>query len=89
MLAQQLADRGANAEVTYIDVSRAALGIARARARARRLRNVRFLRASLFDAGRTGRSTTSIAAVSSTISTTRRPGCARWRRRWPTAAGWG
>ena len=54
MLAQQLADRGANAEITYVDVSRAALGIARARARARRLRNVRFLRASLFDVGAHG-----------------------------------
>lgn len=54
MLAQQLADRSANAEVTYVDVSRAALGVARARARARRLRNVRFLRASLFDAGANG-----------------------------------
>ena len=49
MLAQQLADRGIAATVTYIDVSRAAMRVARARARARRLGNVRFVHASLLD----------------------------------------
>lgn len=53
MLARQLADRGADAELVYIDVSRAAMRVARARAAARRLRNVRFVRASLLElAGR-------------------------------------
>ncbi len=54
MLAQQLADRGANAELTYIDVSTAAMRVARARARMRRLRNLRFVRASLFDLAKLG-----------------------------------
>ena len=49
MLAQQLADRGAGAEVTWLDISRAAMRIAQARARARRLRNIRFVRASLLE----------------------------------------
>ena len=50
MLAQQLADRGASATITCVDVSRAALRIAQARARARRLRNIRFVRAPLEEA---------------------------------------
>ena len=49
MMGQQLSDRGADAEVLHVDLSRASLKIAQARVRARRLRNVRFLRASLFD----------------------------------------
>jgi SAM-dependent methyltransferase len=49
MLAQQLADAGADAEVVYLDVARAAQRIAKARARARGLRNVRFVEGSLLD----------------------------------------
>ena len=49
MMGQQLSDRGADAEILHVDLSRASLKIAQARVRARRLRNVRFLRASLFD----------------------------------------
>lgn len=47
MLAQQLADVGGPGEVVYIDLSGAARHIAEARARARRLTNIRFLRLSL------------------------------------------
>ena len=54
MLAQQLADRGADALVTWLDLSRAAMRIAQARARARRLRNIRFVRASLLEIGARG-----------------------------------
>ena len=42
MLAQQLADAGVGGEVLYTDLSRAARAIAEARARARRLTNIRF-----------------------------------------------
>lgn len=49
MLAQQLADRGAPAEVECLDLSDAALALAEARAKARRLGNIRFRRASLLD----------------------------------------
>ncbi|MEE8245779.1 MAG: class I SAM-dependent methyltransferase [Alphaproteobacteria bacterium] len=49
MLAQQLAWRGSPAEIVYLDVSGASLEVARARAAARNLANVRFLRGSLFD----------------------------------------
>ena len=49
MMAQQLSDRGAGGEVLHVDLSRASLKIAQGRIRARRLRNVRFRRASLFD----------------------------------------
>ncbi|MFQ5985165.1 MAG: class I SAM-dependent methyltransferase [Alphaproteobacteria bacterium] len=54
MLAQQLAWRGSPAEVVYIDVSRAAMRIAEARARARGLKNVRFLHGSLLDLTKMG-----------------------------------
>lgn len=47
MLAQQLRDRRCPGEVVYVDVSRAAMGIAEARARARGLANVRFHRLSI------------------------------------------
>jgi SAM-dependent methyltransferase len=46
MLAQQLADRG-EGEVTYLDISAAALAIARARAEARGLANIHFHQGSL------------------------------------------
>ena len=49
MLAQQLADAGGEAEVVYLDVSTASLAIARARAQARGLGNIRFLNESLLD----------------------------------------
>jgi SAM-dependent methyltransferase len=52
MLAQQLADAGREAEVVYLDVSTASLAIARARADARGLSNVRFLNESLLDLDR-------------------------------------
>ncbi len=48
MLAQQLADRGPG-EVVYLDVSGAALEVARARVDARDLANVTFLRGSLLE----------------------------------------
>ena len=54
MLAQQLADAGVPAEVVYVDVSLAAGAIARDRARARGLRNIRFERCSLLDLGGAG-----------------------------------
>ncbi len=54
MLAQQLADRARNeggpeGEVVYLDVSTASRAVAEARIRARGLRNVRFVEASLVD----------------------------------------
>lgn len=51
MLAQQLADAGANdAEITYVDLSTASREIAEARARARKLTNIVFHTGSLLDA---------------------------------------
>jgi SAM-dependent methyltransferase len=49
MLAQQLASAGRPATVTYLDRSEAAMTIARARAEARGLTNIRFERGSLLD----------------------------------------
>ncbi len=49
MLAQQLAWRSSPAEIVCLDVSRAALAVAEARAKARGLGNVRFLQGSLLD----------------------------------------
>jgi SAM-dependent methyltransferase len=49
MLAQQLSDMGAPAELTYLDLSTAARKIAEARAKARGLANIRFLTGSLLD----------------------------------------
>ena len=49
MLAQHLADRGEGGEVAYLDMSAASMAIARARAEARGLTNLRFLRGSLLD----------------------------------------
>lgn len=49
MLAQQLADAGGASEVVYLDVSRASADIARARAKARKLTNIRFVSGSLLD----------------------------------------
>lgn len=49
MLAQQLADAGKGGSVDYIDLSEASAAIARARAEARGLANIRFRRLSLFD----------------------------------------
>jgi len=50
MLAQQLSNAGCPAEVTHLDVSESSQRIARARAEARRLKNIRFERGSLLDA---------------------------------------
>lgn len=47
MLAQQLHDAGGPGEVVYLDISEAAAAIARARAEARGLSNIRFERGSL------------------------------------------
>ena len=47
MLAQQLADAGAPGEVVHLDISEASAAVARARAEARRLANIRFVRGSL------------------------------------------
>jgi len=55
MLAQQLAERGAAAEITYLDVSTAARAVAEARARARGLDSIRFVTGSLLDAPALGR----------------------------------
>lgn len=52
MLAQQLADAGGAGEVVHLDLSRAAQAVAEARARARALRNIRFVRGSIADLGR-------------------------------------
>lgn len=49
MIAQQARDAGLPAEVTYLDLSEASLAIARARAEARGLTSIRFLRGSLLD----------------------------------------
>lgn len=49
MLAQQLADAGADAEVAYLDWSKAARAVAEARAAARHLTNLRFVTGSLLD----------------------------------------
>jgi SAM-dependent methyltransferase len=49
MLAQQLADTGGPHEVTYIDLSNASSDIARARAKARGLTNIRFVTGSMMD----------------------------------------
>jgi SAM-dependent methyltransferase len=50
MLAQQLADHGADAaEIVYLDIADSALDIARARVRARGLDNVRFVQGSVMD----------------------------------------
>jgi len=54
MLAQQLADAGGAGEVVHLDISRAAQGIAEARARARGLRNIRFVHGSLAELDRLG-----------------------------------
>ena len=48
MLAQQLADRG-QGRVTYVDISEASMAIARERARARALDNIRFVQGSLLE----------------------------------------
>lgn len=49
MMAQQLSDAGANAEIVHLDISENAQGIARARAEARGLGNVRFVNGSIED----------------------------------------
>ena len=49
MLAQQLADAGRPARITYLDRSEAAMAIARARAEARGLTNITWERGSLLD----------------------------------------
>lgn len=55
MLAQGMADRGCPAEITYLDLSRSARGIAEARAAQRGLDNIRFVTGSLLDAPALGR----------------------------------
>ena len=47
MLAQQLASAGGGGEVVYLDLSERAMAIAQARARARKLDNIRFIQGSL------------------------------------------
>lgn len=49
MLAQQLADTGGPHEVVHLDLSEASTDIARARAAARGLRNIRFVAGSILD----------------------------------------
>jgi len=49
MLAQQLAWAGADAEIVHLDLSSAAQDIARARAAARKLDNIRFIQGSLLE----------------------------------------
>jgi SAM-dependent methyltransferase len=54
MLAQQLADLGCPAEITYIDLSAASRAIAEARAKERGLTSITFVTGSLLDAGSHG-----------------------------------
>ena len=54
MLAQLLADRGCPAELVHLDISTASQAIARARAEARGLTNLRFVLGSLLDLDRLG-----------------------------------
>lgn len=54
MLAQHLSDRGEGGEVVHLDVSAAAQAVARARAEARGLVNISFVRASLLDLPKLG-----------------------------------
>jgi SAM-dependent methyltransferase len=54
MLAQQLAWAGSPAEIVYLDISGAALVVAKARAEARKLSNTRFLQGSLLDLPKLG-----------------------------------
>ena len=49
MLAQQLADAGTGGEVTYLDLSDAALEVAKSRAEARSLANITFTQGSLLE----------------------------------------
>lgn len=49
MLAQQLADIGANAEIVYLDWSKATRQVAEARAAARKMTNLRFVTGSLIE----------------------------------------
>ena len=49
MLAQQLSDAGGVAEIVHLDLSRASSDIAKARAKARKLGNIRFVIGSLLD----------------------------------------
>jgi SAM-dependent methyltransferase len=51
MMAQQLADSCGPGEVVHLDLSRAAQDVAAARARARSLTNIRFVRGSIADLG--------------------------------------
>ena len=52
MLAQQLADTGAKAEVVYLDWSKATRSIAESRAAVRKLANIRFVTGSLIEFGK-------------------------------------
>jgi SAM-dependent methyltransferase len=54
MLAQQLSDAGVDAEVIHLDLSQASARIAAARAKARRLDNIRFVHGSLTELGTLG-----------------------------------
>ena len=54
MLAQLLADRACPAEIVHLDISTASQAVARARAEARWLRNLRFVEGSLLDLARIG-----------------------------------
>ena len=49
MLAQQLSDAGGESEVIHLDISSASADLAKARAKARKLSNIRFVRGSLLD----------------------------------------
>ena len=93
MLAQQLADAGAaQAEIVYLDWSKASRAVAEARAKARGLSTIRFVTGSLLDLptlGASGRSTTSIAAACCITSTIRRRGLRCSRARWRRTAAWG
>lgn len=53
MIAQQLADAGSAGKVTHLDLSEASLEIAKARAKARELTNIEFVRGSILDLGDT------------------------------------
>lgn len=49
MMAQQLAQENANAEVIHLDISQASIDVARARADMRNLQNIKFVQGSILD----------------------------------------
>ena len=87
-MAQILANAGRSYDITYMDLSVSARGIAEARAAARGLEGITFITGSLLPNSSgvwtppaTGRSTISTVAACCIICPNRRPGSMRWLRR--------